>query len=102
MSGLRRSPLGLARVALIEKDRLGGDCTNYGCVPSKALLNAAKVAWHLRTADRYGFDALQSGVGVDLERVTAGVRQAIERVYAFEKPDALAQAGIDVFMGPAH
>lgn len=88
-----------ARVALVEKERIGGDCTHYGCVPSKALLNAARVAWHLRTADRYGFDAVQPSV--DLGRVMAGVRQAIDRVYAFETPETLSQAGVMVFSGAA-
>ena len=52
-----------ARVALVEKERIGGDCTNYGCVPSKAFLKAATVAWHLRTcaADRYGLDPAGPG-----------------------------------------
>jgi pyruvate/2-oxoglutarate dehydrogenase complex dihydrolipoamide dehydrogenase (E3) component len=48
-----------AHVALVEKDCIGGDCTHYGCVPSKALLKAAGVAWHLRTAARFGFPALE-------------------------------------------
>jgi len=88
-----------ARVALVEKERIGGDCTNYGCVPSKALLKAAGVAWHMRTAERFGFDAVQQTV--DLGRVMASVRQAIDRVYAFETPQALAQTGVDVVMGSA-
>ena len=86
-----------ARVALVEKERIGGDCTHYGCVPSKALLKAAGVAWHLRTADRFGFDAVQPAV--DLGRVMAGVRQAIDRVYAFETPEALSQVGVTIFIG---
>jgi pyruvate/2-oxoglutarate dehydrogenase complex dihydrolipoamide dehydrogenase (E3) component len=90
-----------ANVALVEKERIGGDCTNYGCVPSKALLKAAGVAWHLRTADRYGLDPVKPGLNVDLGRVMAGVRQAIERVYAFETPDALEQQGVEVMMGAA-
>src|SRR6266851_8386015 len=90
-----------ARVGLVEKGRIGGDCTHYGCVPSKALLKAAGVAWHLRTADRFGIDAVQPRLVVDLGRVMAGVRQAIDRVYAFETPEVLAQAGVDVIMGEA-
>jgi len=43
-----------ARVALLEKERMGGDCLNDGCVPSKALLKAAKVAYTVRTAADYG------------------------------------------------
>src|SRR5262249_11869620 len=90
-----------ARVALVEKERIGGDCTNYGCVPSKALLKAAKVAWQLRFADRFGLDPVPSGLKVDLGRVMTGVRQAIDRVYAFEAPEVLARAGVDVFSGAA-
>ena len=91
-----------ARVALVEKNRIGGDCTHFGCVPSKALLRAAGVAWHLRTADRFGIDPVQSGLDVDLGRVMASVRRAIDRVYALETPEALARIGVDVIMGAAH
>lgn len=90
-----------ARVALIEKRRIGGDCTHYGCIPSKALLKAARVAWQLRHADQFGLDPVGPEHHVDLGRVMAGVRQAIERVYAFETPAALAQAGVEVIMGEA-
>jgi len=90
-----------ARVALVEKERIGGDCTNYGCVPSKALLKAAGVAWHLRIADRFGINVVQPGLNVDLGRVMAGVRQAIDRVYELETPEALAEVGVQVIMGEA-
>ena len=43
-----------ARVALIEKGRMGGDCLNTGCVPSKALIKSARVAHEFRTAQRFG------------------------------------------------
>ncbi|MDQ6673200.1 MAG: FAD-dependent oxidoreductase [Chloroflexota bacterium] len=88
-----------ASVALIEKERIGGDCTHLGCVPSKALLKAAQVAQHLRHADEFGFDPVQPTV--DLRRVMAGVREAIDHVYAFETPQALADAGVDVYLGGA-
>lgn len=88
-----------ARVALLEKERIGGDCTHLGCVPSKALLKAAQVARQMRHADQFGFDPVQPTV--DLRRVMAGVREAIERVYTFETPQALADAGVDVHIGAA-
>jgi pyruvate/2-oxoglutarate dehydrogenase complex dihydrolipoamide dehydrogenase (E3) component len=88
-----------ARVALLEKERIGGDRTPFGCAPSKALLKAAQIARHMRHADEFGFDAVHPRV--DLQRVMAGVREAIERVYAFETPQMLADEGVDVHLGGA-
>jgi len=55
-----------ATVAMIEKDRIGGDCTWNGCVPSKSLLKAAKAAHHARSADAYGVSPTEPQV--DLSR----------------------------------
>ena len=86
-----------AKVALIERDRIGGDCTWTGCVPSKALLKAAKVAHEVRRAADYGVEATMTGV--DMARVAAHVKRAIEGAYAAERPAVLAQKGIDVVEG---
>ncbi len=64
-----------AKVALVEKNRIGGDCTWTGCVPSKALLKAAKVAHEVRTASRFGITA--NPPAVEMTSVRAYVRQAI-------------------------
>ena len=88
-----------ARVALVEKDRIGGDCTWTGCVPSKTLLKAARVAQEMRTADRYGLRATEPVV--DLKRVMDHVRTVIAQVYEAEAPEALQAEGIGVFLGPA-
>ncbi len=42
------------KVALVKKERIGGDCTWYGCVPSKALIKASEVAYHVKTLEKYG------------------------------------------------
>jgi pyruvate/2-oxoglutarate dehydrogenase complex dihydrolipoamide dehydrogenase (E3) component len=88
-----------AKVALVEKNRIGGDCTWTGCVPSKALLKASKVAHETRTASRFGIRA--NPPDVDMTKVRAYVRQAIEQVYQFESPEELRSRGIEVIHGAA-
>lgn len=88
-----------AKVALIEKNRIGGDCTWTGCVPSKALLKAAKVAHEVRTASRYGVTA--GPPIVDMSAVREYVRGAMQTVYQFETPEVLASEGINVIPGAA-
>jgi pyruvate/2-oxoglutarate dehydrogenase complex dihydrolipoamide dehydrogenase (E3) component len=88
-----------ARVALVERIRTGGDCTWTGCVPSKALRKAAKVAHAMRTADRYGLAPAEPNV--DLGAVMNQVRSVIDRIYQEESPQALRADGIDVYLGGA-
>jgi pyruvate/2-oxoglutarate dehydrogenase complex dihydrolipoamide dehydrogenase (E3) component len=88
-----------AKVALVEKNRIGGDCTWTGCVPSKALLKAAKVAHEIRTAARFGITA--DPLVVEMANVRAYVRRAIEQVYEFETPEKLQKRGIEVMHGAA-
>ena len=87
------------RVALVEKHRIGGDCTWTGCVPSKTLLKAAKVAHEMRHADRYGLGPVNPAV--DLKAVMAKVKLVVEQVYRAESPEVLRAQGIDVFLSPA-
>src|SRR5262249_21891650 len=86
-----------ARVALIEKDRIGGDCTWTGCVPSKSLLKAAKIAHDVRRAERFGIRT--SAPVSDMERVREYVRQTIQQIYPSHTPEALRAKGIDVILG---
>ena len=86
-----------AKVALVEKNRIGGDCTWTGCVPSKALLKAAKIAHEVRTASRFGVTA--NPPIVEMTKVRAYVRQAIQQVYQFEGPEELRKQGIEVIQG---
>ena len=88
-----------ARVALIERQRIGGDCTWTGCVPSKALLKAARVAHHARTAADYGIDATLAPV--DAAAVMRQVKAIIADVYARESPATLERQGITVVLGAA-
>src|ERR1700747_3789182 len=61
-----------ASVALVERDLLGGDCLNFGCVPSKALIRTARAAAEMRDAAGYGIEPVN--VQVDFGRVLARMR----------------------------
>ena len=86
-----------ARV-LIAAEQLGGDCTWTGCIPSKALIRAARLAHDGRHSAAIG---VGNGEGrVDFARVMADVRTVIARVYAYETPEALVKRGLEVAIGP--
>ncbi|WP_305883319.1 NAD(P)/FAD-dependent oxidoreductase [Conexibacter sp. DBS9H8] len=87
-----------ARVALIERDRMGGDCLWTGCVPSKALIAAAAAAHTMRTADRFGLSPVVPAV--DLAAVMASVRETIATLAVAESPERLREHGVEAI--PAH
>ena len=89
-----------ARVALVEKHKMGGDCLNYGCVPSKTLLKSAKVAHLMRTAADYAIPphAPVPDIAQVMERV-AGVIRGIE---PNDSPERFRGLGVDVTFGDGH
>ncbi len=86
-----------AKVALVERAFLGGDCLNYGCVPSKALLRSAATAAAVTEAARFGVRA--SGPDVDFSAVMARVRKLRSRISAHDSAARFAELGVDVFLG---
>ncbi|TAN31718.1 NAD(P)/FAD-dependent oxidoreductase [bacterium] len=86
-----------ARV-LIAAERLGGDCTWTGCIPSKALIRAARLAHEGRRAAAMGIGTPE--LRLDFARVMAEVHAVIARVYSYETPEALAKRGVEVAIGP--
>ncbi|HTN56218.1 MAG TPA: dihydrolipoyl dehydrogenase, partial [Microbacterium sp.] len=97
-AALRASELG-KMVALIEKDKVGGTCLHRGCIPTKALLHAAEVADHVRTAASVGVTASLEAIDV------AGVRAYREGIVAkkFKGLEGLIKArGITVVAGEGH
>jgi len=88
-----------ARVLLIEKERVGGDCTWTGCVPSKSLIRAAKAAHEIRTASRFGIGA--PSCVVNMREVRDYVQRRVQEIYEPTSPEALSREGIDVALGPA-
>ncbi len=88
-----------ARVALIERGLLGGDCLNWGCVPSKALLSSAHAAQSARDAGALG---VRTGeVAVDFPAVMERMRQIRAGIAHHDSAERLKGAGVDVFLGEA-
>lgn len=86
------------KVCIVEKNKIGGECTWDGCVPSKALIKAADIVHNCKKGYRYGF-TLDKGQTVDSSKVMAFVREKIQAIYSTQTPDVLATFGIDVLIG---
>ena len=87
-------------VVLIEKGRMGGDCLNYGCVPSKALLAAARHAADLRNAGRFGLRVAPAEV--DFAKVHAHVHGVIAAIAPTDFKERFTGLGVRVIEGVAH
>jgi dihydrolipoamide dehydrogenase len=90
-----------ARTALIDKERLGGDCLHYGCVPSKTLIHMAKMVSQAKTTLDLGLAS--SNGNVDMARVSAHMQRVIERVSAVEQvyvQDVTVRFGHATFRSP--
>ena len=89
-----------AKTIMIEAKRLGGDCTWYGCVPSKALLKAAKVAHTARTASKFGIKTNLEKVNIN--EVLGVVHNIQDSVYEeADDPSIYEKMGIEVVNGKA-
>jgi len=84
------------KTALIEKNKIGGECTHYGCVPSKALINAAKGYHSLHKMDSLGITI--EPPKPDFGRIMEKVDEIVQGIYAHETPDIFQDMGIDVFV----
>ena len=88
-----------AKVALIEKHKMGGDCLNTGCVPSKALIRSARMLAYARRAKEFGF---RSGtIDYDFSEVMARVRQVIEKIEPHDSVERYTGLGVKVIKGEA-
>jgi len=87
-----------ARVAIIEKHLLGGDCLNVGCVPSKALLRAARAYADVRDAGRFGVQ-VPAGTRVDFGAVMERMRRLRAGISHHDSARRFAELGVDVFLG---
>jgi pyruvate/2-oxoglutarate dehydrogenase complex dihydrolipoamide dehydrogenase (E3) component len=89
--------LGL-KVILVERGRMGGECLNTGCVPSKALLAAAKTTQAIRHAHSFGIDATPV---IDFKRVHAHVHSVISEIAPHDSVERFEKFGVEVIRGDA-
>ncbi len=88
-----------AKVTLIEKHRMGGDCLNTGCVPSKALIRSAKLAAHIRRAEEFGLR--KASAEVDFAAVMQRVQEVVKRVEPHDSIERYQGLGVEVIEGEA-
>lgn len=86
-----------AKVILVEKKALGGDCLHYGCIPSKTLIHSAKVARTIRDAERFGIPAQTPLIG--LPAVMQRVQSVIKHIEPNDSPERFAALGVEVVFG---
>jgi pyruvate/2-oxoglutarate dehydrogenase complex dihydrolipoamide dehydrogenase (E3) component len=89
-----------AKVALVERDFLGGDCLNVGCVPSKALLRAARAYADVRDAGEYGVE-VPPGVHVDFPAIMERMRRLRASLSPNDSAQRFRGLGVDVYFGQA-
>jgi pyruvate/2-oxoglutarate dehydrogenase complex dihydrolipoamide dehydrogenase (E3) component/uncharacterized membrane protein YdjX (TVP38/TMEM64 family) len=86
-----------AKVALIEKKKMGGDCLNTGCVPSKALLRTARLVQQARESERFGIKSMSADFS--LADIMQRVRDVIRKIEPHDSPERYRDMGVDVIEG---
>jgi pyruvate/2-oxoglutarate dehydrogenase complex dihydrolipoamide dehydrogenase (E3) component len=89
-----------ARVALVERHLLGGDCLNVGCVPSKCLIRSSRAVFDMKEAGRYGVNA-PAGYGADFPGVMERMRRLRAGISGHDSVRRFSSLGVDVFLGEA-
>ena len=84
------------KTAIVEKNKIGGECTHYGCIPSKALINATKSYHSLSKMDALGVSVAMPKP--DLKTILEKVDEIVQDVYNHEKPEVFQSQGIDVYV----
>lgn len=88
-----------AKVTLIETHKMGGDCLNYGCVPSKALIKSAKLAHQIRNGEHYGLNT--GAPDFSFRKVMARVHEVIRTVAPHDSVERYTSLGVEVLQGYA-
>lgn len=89
-----------AKVALIEKHKMGGDCLNYGCVPSKALIQTAKVVAHAKRGAAYGLQSTE--IPFSFSEVMARVARVVKKIEPHDSVERYTKLGVECIQGTAY
>jgi pyruvate/2-oxoglutarate dehydrogenase complex dihydrolipoamide dehydrogenase (E3) component len=89
-----------AKVALVERELMGGDCLNVGCVPSKGIISSARAAAAVRDAAEFGVN-VPDGVSVDFGAVMDRMRRLRAEISPNDSAERFRELGVDVFFGEA-
>ena len=95
-----------SKVTLVEAHKMGGDCLNYGCVPSKALIKSAKLAHQMQHAERYGLYSTSGNKDLDhslfsFKKVMQRIQQVIADIEPHDSIERYTGLGVDVLQGYA-
>jgi len=85
------------RVALIERNKMGGDCLNFGCVPSKALISSARLIQQIRSAEKWGLDRQEPQFA--FERIFDRMRARRAKIAPNDSQERFESLGVEVFRG---
>jgi pyruvate/2-oxoglutarate dehydrogenase complex dihydrolipoamide dehydrogenase (E3) component len=88
------------RVALVERNKMGGDCLNFGCVPSKALISSARLVQQIRESEKWGLDRQQPQFA--FEKVFERMRARRGKIAPNDSQERFESLGMDVFRDEAH
>ncbi|MBL3527041.1 MAG: FAD-dependent oxidoreductase [gamma proteobacterium endosymbiont of Lamellibrachia anaximandri] len=88
-----------SKVSLIEKHKMGGDCLNTGCVPSKALIRSSRILAQSGRAQEWGFDAID--VKYDFAQIMERVQKVVGEVEPHDSVERYSELGVDVIRGEA-
>jgi pyruvate/2-oxoglutarate dehydrogenase complex dihydrolipoamide dehydrogenase (E3) component len=90
-----------AKTALIEKNKIGGECLHSGCVPSKTFLNSANLLHYAKNSKNFGLPSCKF-VNPDLGKIMEHVKNVIVSIYQHENKEVFEKLGIEVFFGKTH
>ncbi len=90
-----------AKVALLEKHKIGGECTHSGCVPSKGLIDVAKHYQAAKESTSHGLHQLDVESDFSFTRAMEHVKSIVDGVYSHEQPERFNNMGIDTFIHPS-